>query len=248
MELNWSTFILEMINFLVLVWILKRFLYKPVLNAIAQRQAGIEKKLADIKTLQKDARKLQSQYEGRLAEWDQERQQARDTLSQEIETERARKLSELQIVLEQEKEKARVAEARYHADELRKVEEIALKNGARFATQLLQQAAGPDIETRLVDLAITRLSQQPTERIEMLRNHYGETPDSIVIKTAFPLADKQCQSLQHALTSLTGASIPVQFEQDSKLLAGIRITIGAWVLAANLHDELKGFVDLHYEE
>ena len=39
MELDWTTFILEIINFLVLVWILHRFLYQPVMNVIAQRRA-----------------------------------------------------------------------------------------------------------------------------------------------------------------------------------------------------------------
>ena len=42
MELSWSTFFLEIINFLVLVWILKRFLYKPVMDVIARRREGIE--------------------------------------------------------------------------------------------------------------------------------------------------------------------------------------------------------------
>ena len=99
MELNWSTFILEIINFLVLVWILKHFFYKPVLEVIARRQAGIDKKLAEAKDLQASAEQLQSQYQGRLADWEQERQQARETLSQEVESERARKLSELQTLI-----------------------------------------------------------------------------------------------------------------------------------------------------
>jgi len=47
LELSWSTFLLEIINFLVLVWILKHFLYKPVLDVIARRRSGIEKTLAD---------------------------------------------------------------------------------------------------------------------------------------------------------------------------------------------------------
>ena len=51
MELNWSTFILEIINFLVLIWILKRFLYKPVLDVIARRRAGIEKTLSDAREM-----------------------------------------------------------------------------------------------------------------------------------------------------------------------------------------------------
>jgi len=77
MDLSWSTFVLEIINFLVLVWILKRFLYKPVLDVIARRRAGIEKSMADAEALHADAEKLQEQYEDRLAVWDQERLQAR---------------------------------------------------------------------------------------------------------------------------------------------------------------------------
>ena len=45
MEFNWTTFSFEIINFLILVWILQRFLYKPVTNAIARRKAAIESQL-----------------------------------------------------------------------------------------------------------------------------------------------------------------------------------------------------------
>jgi len=126
LELNWSTFILEIINFLVLVWILKRFFYRPVLNVIARRRAGIEKRLADAKTLRDDAEALQTRYRGRLADWEQERQQAREQLVREIEEDRAQRLAALQSELEQEREKTQVAEARRQADATHKTEETAL--------------------------------------------------------------------------------------------------------------------------
>ena len=248
MELNWSTFILEIINFLVLVWILKHFFYKPVLEVIARRQAGIDKKLAEAKDLQASAEQLQSQYQGRLADWEQERQQARETLSQEVESERARKLSELQTLIEQEKEKANVKEARLLADEQHRMEQTALKQGARFATYLLKQAAGPETEARLIELVIAALSQQPAERIESLRNTYGQTPESITISSAFPINDKQREQLKQALVPVTGLELPINYKEDSDLVAGIEITVGAWVLAANLRDELKGFMELSHDE
>ena len=99
MELSWTTFILEIINFLVLVWILKRFFYKPVLDVIARRRAGIEKTMTDAQTLHTQAEKLQEQYEGRLADWDKERQQARESLARELETEHNRKMEELHLSL-----------------------------------------------------------------------------------------------------------------------------------------------------
>jgi F-type H+-transporting ATPase subunit b len=248
LELNWSTVALEILNFLILVWILKRFLYQPVLDVIARRRAGIEKALADAETRRTEAASLQQQYEGRLAEWDRERQQAREALARELDAERSRKLVELQTTLEQEREKVRVAEERRQADAVRKLEETALLHAARFTTRLLQQASGPDLEARLADLAITGLTALPAERIADLRNSHGKPPGAIRVTTAFPLADGQRQRLEQALASIADPDIPRQFEQDSALLAGVRISIGPWVLGVNLQDELQGFMELAHAE
>lgn len=244
MELSWSTFVLEILNFLVLVWILKRFLYKPVLEVIARRRAGIEKTRTDAETLRADAEKLREQYEGRLADWNRERQQARDALTRELEAERASKIVALRNELTQEREKSRVAAASRQADALRKVEETALVQAAKFATRLLEAAAGAETQARLVELVITGLSQLPDERIAALRNSYGQTPDVIKVVSAFPLAGDQRQRLEETLVAVTALNIPLQFEQDSDLLAGVRITIGAWILGANIRDELRGFTEL----
>lgn len=244
MELSWSTFVLEIINFLILVWILKRFFYKPVLDVIARRRAAIEKSLADARTTKSEAEKLQEQYKNRLADWDQERQQARETLIQEIEAERARKTAELKNVLQQEREKARVIEQRRQADVEHKAEEAALTLSARFATRLLEQVAGPELETRLVERVLSGLSGLSDEQIVALRTNYGQAPETAIVVSAFPLADEYRSKLKQAITTLTDQEMSPQFEQDSELLAGLRITIGNWVLGTNLQDELKGFAAL----
>jgi len=244
LELNWSTVVLEILNFLVLVWILKRFLYQPVLDVIARRRAGIEKTLADAEARRAEVAGLQQKYEGRLADWDRERQQSRAALARELDAERNRRLAELQTTLEQEREKARVAEERRQADARRKLEETALAHATRFATQLLQQASGPELEARLVELAIAGLAALPDARIADLRNSYGKPPGAIRITSVFPLAEDQRQRLGQALAGIAEPGIPLSFEQDGALLAGVRIAAGAWVLGINLQDELKGFMEL----
>jgi F-type H+-transporting ATPase subunit b len=248
LELSWSTFVLEIINFLILVWILKRFFYKPVLNVIAKRRAEIDDSLSSAKALHADADKLRKQYEGRLADWEQERQQARTTLNQELDAERAKKMALLQTELEQEREKTRVVEARQQAVAMREMEETALKQAARFASRLLAQASGAETETNLVDLVITELSRLPPERITALRNSYGEAPDTALVVSAHPLSDNQRQQLEQVLMTVAGPKLKVQFEQNSELLAGVRISLGAWVLGANFQDELEGFSALAHEE
>lgn len=247
MELNGSTFVLEIINFLVLVWLLKRFLYKPVLEIIAARQAGIEKTLHEAETLHINAEELKKQYEHRLADWNTERRQAKDALGHELESERAGKISELQSVLKHEREKERAADTRRQADARHQQEETALLQSARFATRLLEQASGPDTEARLVELAITQLSQLSAERLLALHKSYGDhgkSAEIITVVSAFPLAEDQTQRLEQALARVAGENLSLKYQQDSELLAGLRISFGAWVFDANIQHELKGFAEL----
>ena len=247
MELNWSTFVLEIINFLILVWILKRFFYRPVLEVIARRRAGIEQTLADARQLQNDAEALQNQYRQRLADWEQERQRAREQLADEIEQERTHRLATLQTQLEQEREKARVADARRRADAVHKAEETALMQAAGFASRLLGELAGPELEQRLLELLLEQLSRLPDERIAALRNSCGGAAERIVVSSAWPLSENQREQLRQALTATMGSSLPLRFEQDSDLLAGLRISIGAWVMSANLQDELKSLAEFAHD-
>lgn len=244
MELNWSTFVLEIVNFLVLVWILKRFLYKPVLEVIARRRAGIEQTLAEARQQQADAQQLKADYEGRLDQWDRERIQARQSLDSELEQERTRARAALQAELEQQREKARVSEARRSDDVRRRTEEAALAQGASFATRLLEQAAGAEVEARLIELLLSELGDLPDERLATLRNHWAVAPQTIVVTTAFPLAEPQQRRLEQAIADATGLDAPVQFERDATLLAGANIVAGPWILGANLRDELRGFAEL----
>ena len=243
MELNWSTFLLEIINFLVLVWILKRFLYKPVLDVIARRRAGIEKTLADAKALHDEAQVLREQYEQRLTRWEDERQKGRAQLQHEIEAERGRPMEELQDLLAREREKAQVIEQRELAEALRRNQETALAHGARFASRLLGFAAGPELEKRLLELLLDAIGSLSTERLEALRDGTRKPASDVVIISAFPLADVQRARLTEALTTTLATEVSPRYEEDPELLAGLCISIGSWTLGANLRDELKGFAE-----
>ncbi|MCK7549218.1 F0F1 ATP synthase subunit delta [Marinobacter koreensis] len=245
MELNWSTFILEVINFLVLVWVLKRFFYRPVMQVIAQRRAEIEKTMTDARALEEKAEHLREQYEGRISAWREERQQARDALSRELETERARRLDALKQELGQAREKLRATEENRQAVATRAMESAALEQGARFATHLLEQAAGPELESRLIDLFTTQLSQLPPEKLESIHRQQANATPAVTVLSAYPLNEQTQEHLTDHLARISGSDKPPEFRVDPDLVAGIRVTLGAWTLAANVQDELKGFTEFH---
>lgn len=246
MELSWSTFLLEIINFLVLVWILKRFLYKPVLDVIARRRSGIENTLSDAETMRSEAQALREQYEQRLTRWEDERRQGRAQLQSELEQERARRMQELEQLLAREHEKAKVVEQRELAETLRRNEATALAQGARFASRLLGYAAGPELETRLVELLLEELGSLSDERRAALRSGIRAPVSDVIVISAFPLADAERTRLGQALTTALGVDAKPRYNEDPALLAGVCIYIGSWTLSANLRDELKDFALLDH--
>ena len=247
MELNWSTFLLEIINFLVLVWILKRFLYRPVLSALEKRRNQIEQDLNEATLRHTQAIELERQYKKRLEDWAQEKQQLRETLQQEILTERARRLEQLQTELASESEKAAVVEQLHLAESLRQYQQNAHEQGAKFATRLLSAVASQELESRLFDLLIKTFDELDEERQMTLINACEKSSEAITVTSAYTLSESQHQQLELKLNALCNQSVKINYMQDPKLLAGLRLLIGASVLSINLRDELSGFAELIHE-
>ena len=247
MELNWSTFLLEIINFLVLVWILKRFLYRPVLSVLEKRREEIERSLNDANNHHTQAIELEQQYKKRLGDWALEKQQLKDTLQQEILTERTQRLEQLETELASEREKTEVVAQRHLAESLRQYQENAHEQGARFATQLLTAVASEELESRLFDLLIKTLDELDDERQMTLVNACKKSSESITVTSAFTLSESQQQQLEKKLNALCQQPMKINYIQDHQLISGLRILIGASVLSINLQDELSSFVELIHE-
>lgn len=244
MELNLSTFLLEVVNFIVLVWILKRFLYQPVLDIIARRRAEIDKTMTEARSIESDAQALRERYQGRLADWEKEQTKARETLSRELEEERTARLAELHSSLDEEREKMRAAETRRMEDLRGQYGQRALMLGARFATRLLEQATTAELQAKLVERLIADLESMPAERVTRLLGSPDQPTRSACVTSAFPLTAAETDKIGECLRKITNLDVSVRYEEDPGLLAGVRLTIGACVLGLNLQDELEGFARL----
>ncbi|MGZ8136939.1 MAG: F0F1 ATP synthase subunit delta [Methylococcaceae bacterium] len=247
MEFNTSTFIFEIINFLVLIWILQRLFYKPLLEVIAKRKQFIDQSLADAKTLHQQAEEQRTLYENRQKLWEQEKQAAHSTLQQQLDIERKAQMDKLTVELEQERQKSIVTLTRQQQMLQDQLEKKALQNGARFAGILLQQSANPDLEIRLIAMLLEHLGDLPESCRLCLQTLEAKKSVLIKISSAYPLTPELRQQLEQKLSTLINRQINFQYRQDSDLIAGLRIEIGAWILHANLKHELSGFAEIAHE-
>lgn len=236
MELSWTTFILEAINFLVLVWLLKRLFYAPVKRAIAQRRAAIEKTLHDAETARREAEDLRTKYEGRVQEWDVEKERQREEFRKELSEERARQLKVIENSVAMEREKAEAQEEKQAAERRASDESEAMKQALEFTSRLLSDLASPELEGKIVDLVIKHVASAGAEHLPITAGS-----QAVQVRSAYSLTEPQCSALSATLKRRLGSDIPIAFAVDQKLLAGLEIAVGSYVLRANLRDELEYF-------
>ncbi|HXH64156.1 MAG TPA: F0F1 ATP synthase subunit delta, partial [Mariprofundaceae bacterium] len=205
---------------------------------------AIEKELADAKAMRSEAESVGEQYKHRLSDWEKEREAARQTLHGEIEAERARLKEALAAELEQQRKKARVLDERRLAELRKQAETDAVVRAGRFLGRMLDGLTGPELEARIIAMVHQQLRALPEERVRELDQAWSANREAIVVQSAFALDKKTEQGLQQDFAKLLGPTDAAwQFRVTPELVAGLHISIGAWILAANLRDEMRFFMD-----
>jgi F-type H+-transporting ATPase subunit b len=248
LELSWSTFLLEIVNFLILVWILKHFLYHPILDIVEKRRKSIEQTLTEAEKKQSDAEAIKQQYEGRLDEWESEKQKIKGDLQQEIQAKRKTLIEKLNTELEDEREKLHVIEQRRQLELAEMYQKKSLAQGAHFAAKVLKSVATQQLEGSLCELLLEQLGQISEEQKKELSKACKQQLEKIVVTSTFPLTDDQKKKLSASFEKLCERSIPFEYSQKKELIAGLRITLGSLVLGLNLQDELNGYAKLYINE
>ncbi|HYE34416.1 F0F1 ATP synthase subunit delta [Methylocaldum sp.] len=242
MNFDWTTFVLEFVNFIVLLWILRRFLYRPVLEVIQARQRKIEDQLRQADRSQMEALAAKEACERNMASWEKEKALARMELEKEIAAERQRLLARLTEEESERRAKQQAQEERERQEWMRTTEQQALELGSRFVVRLLERLASSELEARLISVALGDLGALPKSELEKLRSAMAE--DSLEVSSGYPMAADRQEALAAAIGQAAGSEVNPTFKEDPSLLAGLRMHAGSWVLSANLRDELKFFRDV----
>lgn len=241
MEFDWTTVALEVLNFLVLIWLMKRFFYRPVLAVIEKRRADSEKIIADADAKQRAAEALKDEYALRLAEAGKERERLLAKLDEEIAATRVRRLAEVDAEVTADRQRRQKLEEREKREQATALEREAVAIAARFASHFLDRLAGPELEARLIDLVLADLGAGEPEKLSELSAALRDSAVRIQVFTAYPLDRHRCTALSAVLGKLAGRELVPEFGEDATLKAGLCLMAGAWVLMANLRDELLFF-------
>lgn len=243
MQLDWTTFLLEVINFLVLLWILQRFLYKPVMASLDARQQRIKDETVRAEQLRGEAEALRLQYETQLADWAKQHEASRHQLDAELQQARSKALDELRKSLLDEAAKKQARDGAIIAARESALTREAASEAYKQAARMLFRLASPALTQAIADVFLADLKAFSEAELDTLRKAAQAliSASMVEVRAAHALDSVFQEHISQALSAAAGQALAPVFVEDASLIAGIRVVVGECQMHANLLDELAFF-------
>lgn len=221
MSIDWITAAAQIGNFLVLIWLLKRFLYRPILDGIDARETAISERMAEATLSRKKAEAAEAQYHEQLASLRADQAETLESARGKAEAERDALLSKAREEVRHEREvqeQQRAQEARQYTAELHRIGASTLLSLTRKA---LQDLADETLEERIAAHVAGQLAAMSGPLLAAA----GDSKEAVAI-TRDPLP----QPARERLVSELQAVMPqrtVRFEADPAQSPGLILRIGS---------------------
>ena len=242
MLINWFTVVAQVINFLILVWLLKYCLYQPILNAIDAREKGIAAKLAEAEAKKAEAQKERDDFQQKNEAFDKERSGLLKKATDGANAER-------QQLLDQ----ARKDAGYFYASNVR--EALPLQNEQLLLSQEIirwtQEQVFDITRKTLSDLANASLEERMSMRSSLtaLRALNGaakeqfiaafkNSPQPAQIRSAFQMPQAQRSAVESALKETFAVDTTIRFETVPELVSGIELSVNGQKVAWSIADYL----------
>ncbi len=236
MTFDWWTFALQAVNFVILVWLLKRFLFKPVAAIVARRKEEIAHALAAAQAAKQSADQARQDFEARQAQIEA----ARRAL---IEEERARLAEEGNKVLEAaraESEQLKQTVLKRLDEERAVVANEVFEQAAGLATalaaRLLGEVAAPALEGSFLKRVIEHLDRLPDSERAALCG--ADTAAPLQVATAHALSAGEQLEWRSVLAARLGNSPNIIFSADPDLIAGAELRFPNATLRFNWRESI----------
>ena len=239
MLIDWFTVVAQVINFLILVWLLKRFLYKPVLRAIAERKEKIAAQLNTADEKKKEAEKQRAEYE----QLHQALLAKKETLINEAvdaaEKERKQRLEDLRKEYGQQRENLH---ASLIQDEQRILERISRQTEIELfaaAKKMLSDLADDSLLDRIITVFLRRVEELEEGQKRTWREALqGDAGTEVSVRTSIPLSEGQKDRINQSLRKILQISNPV-YEVRPEGITGIELVSGGFKIAWSAADYLS---------
>ena len=239
MLIDWFTVVAQLLNFLVLIWLLRRFLYRPVLKALDERDKKIEGELSHAAAIEKEAALQRETWQRKNEKFDRELDDLKRSAVRDAESAKASLLDEarkeheaLQLRLMESLERER-SEREHEITRKIRDEVFAL------AGKVLGELADTTLEERMVGVFCRRLRAAGQQEFGEMGEAIRKQRAISVVRSAFELKPEQRLQIEDTVRTLFATDASLRFETTEGIGAGIELCIDGRCLAWSMERALE---------
>jgi F-type H+-transporting ATPase subunit b len=222
MHFDWSTFALQTVNFAILVWLLHRFLYKPVLGLVDARRVEIDRQFAEVHAAEAHAEAERVAIKAERDGIAGERAAALKDGAAQAEQEAAKRREQAEREAAALLAEARKALSDERARALTEVRREALDLGAQIAGRLLAQVPMALRAEAWIERIERYLADLPKTEVDALRKQL-RNGSALNVITASTLPADLVELWRTRLRQSLGDDITIEYGVDASLIAGVEL-------------------------
>ncbi len=224
MQIDYFTIAAQIVNFLILVILLRHFLYRPVTQAMDEREKKIASRLKEAEQKEEDAKQEEESYRRAQEELSDKRQEMLGKASQEAAAFRS-------DLIEKAKKEVGESQARWYEDlEHQKdalLSDLRRQTGEEVyaaARRALKDLADEDLEHRIIIAFLKRLQNMGDAEREAVKEICKTPGQRITVRSTFEIPEELRQRIQETVRDQTKTKVKVNFETAPELIAGVEMS------------------------
>jgi len=234
------TVIAQIINFLILIYLLKRFLFNRIIQIMDEREKQITDQMQDAKTAKETAQKeldeqqrireeLQEKWNEMLAQAKKDAQKKREEL-----------VKDARSKIDEEQKNWREAISKQRTAFLRDLRHLSCEQVCQISRKVLSDLAGEKLENQLIENFLIQLGKLSKEEKDDFIRFIDKDERKIWVESSFPLTREKESGIRKKLEEIIGDKFEINFKVSPKLICGIETRTEGKKISWNIENYLDG--------
>lgn len=249
MQIDWFTFSAQIINFLILLWLLRKFLYGPLLNVMKDREEKISSRLEEASRKLEEAESRSREYQEKLDELEKQQSTWLDEAKEEAESFKLELMQEARNEVEQVRSKWMKAVEREKEMFLEELEEQSFQKIIGIVEHMVSDLADRSLEKQAINRFINRIKGMKEEDRKEIIN--AVDADHLEVATAYPAEEEDRKEIDDAIRRLLDSEKECRYTHDPELGFGIELRSNGWKIGWNMKgylEELKSEINTVFSQ
>ncbi|HER24927.1 MAG TPA: hypothetical protein ENO17_07765 [Candidatus Atribacteria bacterium] len=240
MLLDSFTIIAQIINFLILIYLLKRFLFNRIIKIMDEREKQITDRMQDAETAKKAAQKeleeqrrireeLQEKWNEMLAQAKKDAQKKREEL-----------VKDARSKIDEEQKNWREAISKQRTAFLRDLRHLSCEQVCQMSRKVLADLADEKLENQLIENFLIQLGKLSKEEKDDFIRFINKDERKVWVDSSFQLTGKKESEIRKILEEIIGDKVEINFKVSPKLICGIETRTEGKKISWNIENYLDG--------